>query len=151
MHSTSPPVAPSEFPPEPLGESPSRVIAIADLDRPVISTYFAALNAGDFPAAAALFAADGALQPPFSGPIVGAEAIKAYLAAEARGFMLYPQQATEQLLADGFTELQVGGQVQTPLFSVNVGWRFVLNPQQEISFVRVKLLASLEELVRLRR
>jgi Nuclear transport factor 2 (NTF2) domain len=139
MHS-----APSTAPPQDS-------IAIADLSQPVISEYFATLNAGDFQATAALFADDGALQPPFETPIVGAEAIAAYLSAEAKGFVLQPQQVTAQPLADGSTELQVGGRVQTPLFSVHVGWRFVLNSQQEICFLRVKLLASLEELVRLRR
>jgi hypothetical protein len=126
-------------------------IVIADLGQPVISAYFATLNAGDFQATAALFADDGALQPPFASPIVGAEAIEVYLDTEAKGFVLQPQQVTVQPLDDGCTEFQVGGRVQTPLFSVHVGWRFVLNSQQEICFVRVKLLASLEELVQLRR
>ena len=126
-------------------------IAIGDLHEPTIAKYFEAVNAGEFQTAAALFAVDGSLQAPFEQPIVGAEAIAAYLEAEAKGFELQPQQVTVQALEDSHTEYQVGGRVQTPLFSVNVGWRFLLNPHKEISFVRVKLLASLEELSKLRR
>ena len=129
----------------------TEAIAIADLNQPTLSNYFATLNAEEFQATAALFAEDGVLQPPFVTAIVGREAIATYLEAEAKGFVLHPQQVTVHPLDDGCTEFQVGGRVQTPLFSVNVGWRFVLNPQQEICFVRVKLLASLEELFKLRR
>jgi len=49
------------------------------------------------------------------------------------------------------TQIQVKGRVQTPLFSVNVGWIFILNPEQRISFARIKLLASPQELLSLRR
>ena len=124
---------------------------IADLNEPVISNYFQTLNAGEFQATAALFAKDGALQPPFETAIVGAAAIVAYLEAEARGLMLQPQRVTVHTLADGCTEYQVGGRVKTPLFSVNVGWRLVLSPQKQICLARVKLLASLEELFKLPR
>lgn len=120
------------------------------IDHPVITQYFESLNAGAFEATGQLFAADGALQPPFEEPIVGPAAIAAYLEAEAQGFILQPQQATTELREDGCTELQVVGRVQTPMFSVNVAWLFILNPDQEILLIKIKLLASLQELVKFR-
>lgn len=124
--------------------------ASQSIDHPVISQYFETLNAGAFEATRQLFAADGVLQPPFEAPIVGPEAIAAYLEAEAKGFILQPQQATKDLLEDGGTEFQVVGRVQTPVFSVNVAWLFILNPHQEILLAKIKLLASLQELVKFR-
>lgn len=126
-------------------------LPIADLDEPVISNYFQTLNAGEFQATVALFAADGALKPPFEPAIVGAEAIAAYLTSEAKGLVLQPQHVTVEVLEDGCTAYQVSGSVQTPLFSVNVGWQFVLSPQKQICWAKVKLLATLEELFKLPR
>jgi hypothetical protein len=124
--------------------------AIAGIDVPPILQYFAALNAGEFQRVSGLFAIDGALQPPFDAPIVGREAIAAYLNQEARGFMLHPQSGMAQALDNGCTEFDIVGQVQTPWFSVNVKWTFILSPAQEIFLVKVKLLASLKELLPLR-
>lgn len=128
----------------------SSAIAIAGVDDPVVLQYFAALNAGEFQRVSQLFAADGALQPPFDALVVGPAAIAAYLETEAPGFVLQPQVGSVQVLANGCTEFEIGGKVQTPWFSVNVSWRLILSPTSEIFLVRVKLLASLQELLPLR-
>lgn len=124
--------------------------AIAGVDAPTILQYFEALNAGEFQRVSELFAIDGALQPPFDDVIVGRAAIAAYLDKEARGFTLQPQSSVAQPLDNGCTEFDIVGQVQTAWFSVNVRWSFILSPDQEIFLVRVKLLASLKELLPLR-
>lgn len=125
-------------------------LEIAGISVPSILQYFEALNAGEFQRVSCLFAIDGALQPPFDEPAVGREAIAAYLDKEARGFVLKPQSGVVQALDNGCTEVEIVGQVQTPWFSVNVRWTFILSPDQEIFLVKVKLLASLKELLPLR-
>jgi len=124
--------------------------AIAGISHPTMSKYFAAFNAEDFRGASSLFAETGKLYPPFEAPVVGQEAIAAYLEKDAKGMKALPIQGTLQIL-DGDTEVKVSGKVQTSLFSVNVSWHFVLNSQAEIVTVRVKLLAALEELLHLQR
>lgn len=114
-----------------------------------VSSYFDALNAGDFQTVASLFAEEGALYPPFDGAVTGREAIVTYLEAEAKGLQLTPKQCITQLLDDGTHQCRVIGKVQTPLFGVSVGWTFVLNANAEILLVQVKLLAALEELLKL--
>jgi hypothetical protein len=123
---------------------------IVGIDQPVIERYFSTLNAGEFGATGHLFAQDGVLKPPFDPPCVGAAAIAAYLQAEARGFHLQPHQGTAEPLADGCTGYQVIGKVQTPLFTVNVAWQFVLNQEQKLVLAKIKLLASLQELTNYR-
>jgi hypothetical protein len=118
---------------------------------PVVALYFKTINTESFQAASQLFAIDGMLQPPFEEKIAGREAIAAYLEKEAKGFTLQPEHGSWQLLNDGNTDYQILGRVQTPWFSVNVGWQFLLTPNSEIAFVKVKLLASLQELAKLRR
>jgi hypothetical protein len=116
----------------------------------IVSRYFDLLNAGDFQAVAALFADDGVLNPPFDSPVVGREAIVQYLETEAKGLQVFPTQYRRERLEDGLEEYHVGGKVQTSLFGVNVGWKFVLNSAADILSVKVKLLASLEELLKLK-
>ena len=116
----------------------------------VVHRYFETFNCGDFEATANLFAADGVLYAPFEDPIVGTDAIALYLEAEAKGMQLEPQQAVIETLEDGKREIYVTGKVQTPLFGVKVGWRFILNSEVEIVAVTVKLLASTQELLNLR-
>ena len=118
---------------------------------PVILGYFERLNAGDFEGTAALFAADGAMLPPFESPVVGPDAIAAYLQQEAQGMQLYPREGIQQTLEDGYIQFQVSGKVQTPVFGVNVSWVLVLNPQRQIFSATIKLLASAQELALLRR
>jgi hypothetical protein len=117
-----------------------------------ILQYFEELNAGHFHEVAALFASYGVMYPPFEEGIVGPEAIAAYLQTEAKGMTLIPRRLIETTtLAPGQVQHEIFGQVQTPLFGVNVGWRFVLDDEARILAVGVKLLASLEELLNLRR
>ncbi|MBC7972768.1 MAG: nuclear transport factor 2 family protein [Verrucomicrobia bacterium] len=125
-------------------------LTIVGVNEPVISRYFETLNEGAFQATSQLFAADGEMQPPFEQAVVGENAIAAYLQTEARGFNLQPRQGVVQLLDDGCTEVQVVGKVQTPLFSVNVSWLFALNSEKKLLLVRIKLLASSQELLGLR-
>jgi len=125
-------------------------IKIAGITKPAVLRYFETLNAGDFEATANLFAEDGVLHAPFEEPIIGKSSIATYLKTEARGMQLEPQQGISQILEDGQIEVQVSGRVQTSAFGVNVGWLFLLNSQQEILAVTVKLLASPQELLNLR-
>lgn len=122
-----------------------------NLTEPVITRYFQTLNEGNFPETAKLFAVDGILQPPFESPVTGPEAIANYLQQEAREMKLSPLQETLEPTETGHIQAKIKGKVTTPLFTVNVAWVFVLNPQREIASVEVKLLASLEELVKFKR
>lgn len=126
-------------------------LTIEGITEPLLLRYFETLNAGDFQATAALFAADGQLYAPFEEPIVGQEAIAAYLQAEASGMRLLPHQGISQPLENEQIQFQVSGKVQTRWFSVNVSWTFVLNANSEIISATVKLLASPQELLALRR
>ncbi|TAG75492.1 MAG: nuclear transport factor 2 family protein [Oscillatoriales cyanobacterium] len=112
----------------------TRSINIVGLTKPALEQYFETFNAGDFEATANLFAEDGVLHAPFEEPIIDLE----------------PQQSASKILEDGTVEIQVSGRVQTPAFGINVGWVFLLNFQQEILSVTVKLLASPQELLTLR-
>ncbi len=123
---------------------------IEGIYEPAIEHYFETLNAGEFEATAALFAIDGMLYPPFEKPVVGREEIAAYLNREAHGINLQPKQGSAKVLENGCTEYQITGKVQTPLFSVNVAWLFILSPDQKIFVAKVNLLASLKELANLR-
>ncbi len=124
---------------------------IAGISEPTIARYFETLNAGDFEATGRLFADDGALHPPFENAIIGPAAIMAYLQTEAKGFKLQPMQGVTQPAANGCTDVQVNGKVQTPLFAVNVSWLFVLTSDQKLQCAKIKLLASPQELLTLKR
>lgn len=121
-----------------------------DICEPAVLGYFETFNKGDFEATANLFEAQGVINAPFAEPIVGKSAIGIYLKTESKGMKLHPQQGTSQTLEDGKIEVQVSGLVQTALFSINVGWVFLVNSQQEILSTTVKLLASPQELLNLR-
>ncbi|MEC4895966.1 MAG: nuclear transport factor 2 family protein [Oscillatoria sp. PMC 1051.18] len=126
-------------------------LTIEGITEPVILDYFETLNAGDFEGTAALFAPDGVMYPPFESAIAAAD-LADYLEAEAVGMTLYPQQGILKNLAeDRQIEVRVTGKVDTPYFSVNVAWSFVLNSEREILAVEIKLLASPQELLNLRR
>ena len=126
-------------------------LTIEGITEPVVLRYFETMNAGDYEATTALFADTGAMHPPFEEPIEGKEAISTYLKAEAKDMQLFPTKGIAEILEDDQTQVQVIGKVQTPLFGVNVSWIFVLNPEQEILTARIKLLASPQELLSLRR
>ncbi|MBM0741272.1 nuclear transport factor 2 family protein [Phormidium sp. CLA17] len=129
-------------------------IAIEGIDEPTILQYFERLNAGNFEATSQLFALEGMLQPPFEAMVIGQTEIAAYLQKEAKGFILLPQQGQQVLESENLenddTEFLVLGKVQTSLFTVNVSWTFVLNPNKQIVLAKVNLLASLQELMHLR-
>jgi hypothetical protein len=125
-------------------------IKIAGITKPTVLRYFETLNAGDFDATANLFAEDGVLHAPFEDPIIGSSSIATYLKTEARGMQLEPQQGVSEILEDGNVEVQVSGRVQTSAFGINVAWLFLLNSDQKILSVTVKLLASPQELLNLR-
>lgn len=126
-------------------------LTIEGVTEPAILRYFQTLNAGDFKSTASLFAADGAMLPPFESPVVGEDAIASYLQQEASGMQLYPREGICQEMEDGYVQFQVTGKVQTPFFGVNVSWIFVLNREREIFSATIKLLASPQELLNLRR
>lgn len=130
--------------------SPQEVTPL-NLTEPIITEYFETLNEGNFQATAKLFAIDGTLTPPFESPITGPEAIATYLQQEAREMHLSPLQETLEITETGHIQAKIKGKVKTALFTVNVAWIFILNRKKEIVSVEVKLLASLEELVNLKR
>ncbi len=126
-------------------------LTIEGINEPVVLRYFQTMNAGDYDATAALFEPTGAMHPPFEQPIEGQEAIATYLKAEAKGMQLFPRIGSIETLEDDRIQIQVRGKVQTPLFGVNVAWIFILNPEREILYAKIKLLASPQELLNLRR
>ena len=124
---------------------------IAGINNVTISRYFESLNTGDFSSTVALFAADGVMYAPFESGLVGSDAIASYLQQEALGLKAEPHQGIIESQEDNLVQIRVNGKVQMPLFGVNVSWLFILNSQQEIVSVKVKLLASPQELLNLRR
>lgn len=126
-------------------------IQIEGISHSVILKYFETLNAGAFDQTSALFAIDGVMQPPFEKPIVGREAIAQYLKQEAKGLIAEPRQGNSQILDNGCLEFQITGRVQTPVFGVNVAWQFILSPDRELFLAKIKLIASPQELLSLRR
>ncbi|MBW4578299.1 MAG: ketosteroid isomerase family protein [Tildeniella nuda ZEHNDER 1965/U140] len=128
----------------------SPTLTIAGVNEPVILRYFETLNEGAFQATGQLFAVDGEMQPPFEQAVVGTDAIASYLQAEAKGFSLQPREGTVKLLDSGYTEIEVAGKVQTPLFSVNVSWLFLVDSEEKLLLAKIKLLASPQDLLSLR-
>ncbi len=125
-------------------------ILIEGITETTITRYFETLNQGEFAATAALFTIDGELHPPFESAIIGQNAIALYLEKEALNLTLAPQAGIKENLDSEQTKIQVSGQVETPYFKVNVSWQFILNPSQKISYAKVKLLASPQELLKIR-
>ena len=120
-------------------------IVIQGIEESAIVNYFTTINREDFTATASLFAEDGQMLAPFEKPIVGREKITAYLAKEATGMKLLPQQGI--LETEEIETYKVLGKVRTSLFSVNVAWYFTLNPDSQLASARIKLLASPQELL----
>jgi hypothetical protein len=136
----------------PVSQSASTTdLTLEGITEPVVLRYFETMNAGDYEATAALFADTGVMHPPFEKPIEGRVAIANYLEAEAKGMQLFPRRGIAETPLNEQTQIQVTGKVQTPWFGVNVSWIFVLSPEQEILSTRIKLLASPQELLSLRR
>lgn len=99
---------------------------------------------------AALFTESGTLLPPFAQPVVGRTAIANYLETEAQGMQIDPLQVCFSRSTDQQVQAEITVKLHTPLFKVNVAWTFLLNSEAQIETVRVKLLASLQELFHLR-
>lgn len=139
-------------PSHPPDHPQATVSAIAGLEADsTVFQYFQTLNAGEFTATGALFAEEGVLHPPLDAAVVGPAAIAAYLAQEAKGMKLEPREVVVENLEDGQQQIEVKGKVHTSMFSVNVGWLFLLNPADKLLLAKVKLLASAQELLNLRR
>ena len=137
-----------------LNERPkqgNQTVKTINITKPVIQQYFETLNRGDFQGTANLFAPDGELNPPFESPVVGSQEIAAYLEEEATQMTLYPFKEAVETRETGETEAKIKGKVKTALFTVNVAWTFLLDQNDRIISVSVTLLASLEELVNLKR
>jgi hypothetical protein len=115
----------------------------------IIRCYFASFNAEDFDTTASLFAEDGLLRPPFDAVIEGRKEIAAYLRQEAKGMQIYPLKATLVDRTIDRCEYTVVGNAETPWFRINLTWQFIVNSNYEIVWTRVKLLASLQELLHL--
>ncbi|WP_414564993.1 MULTISPECIES: orange carotenoid protein N-terminal domain-containing protein [unclassified Anabaena] len=135
--------------------SQSPQFTIEGVTEPTVVKYIEAMNADNVDAAVALFANNGALQPPFQKPIVGRPAISAYLRDEGQGLVMKPTKGISESIEDGYTQHKITGTVETPWFGGNVGmniaWRFLLDPQGQIYFVAIDLLASPKELLNLTR
>ena len=115
-----------------------------------IDRYFSTFNQGKFDQTSQLFAPQGKLFPPFEEPIQGQAAIATYLANEADGMEAAPVQADIQSLEHDQQKVSVKGKVTTFVFKVTVVWDFILDAQHRILAVRINLLASLEELIKIR-
>ncbi|MGK7930199.1 MAG: ketosteroid isomerase family protein [Microcystaceae cyanobacterium] len=126
-------------------------LTIEGIEQPTILQYFDTLNGEKFTETAQLFSEQGVLYPPFEEGVVGQKAIAIYLETEAKGLKLFPKQGKITVSEEGYSLIEVKGKVETPLFGVNVGWTFELNPQEKINKVEVKLLASLQELLGLQK
>ena len=126
-------------------------IEIKGINEPTIQQYFQSLNASDYEKTASLFAESGIMHPPLESGIIGREAILKYLNKEAIDIKAYPREGTSETLEDNQTQIKVAGKVETPWFAVNVSWLFILNENLQILDVRIKLLASPQELLSLRR
>ena len=126
-------------------------IEIKGINEPTIQQYFQSLNAGDYEKTASLFAENGVMHPPFEYGIVGKDAILSYLNKEAIDIKACPREGTSETLEDNLTQTKVAGKVETPWFAVNVSWLFILNKNLQILDVKIKLLASPQELLSLRK
>lgn len=124
---------------------------IEGITEPTVERYFKTLNAGTFAETAALFTPDGVMKPPFESEVIGPGAIATYLEQEAKGIKLQPREGIVQPLEDGSRQVQVSGKVQTSVILVNVAWTFVLNDQDQLASATIKLLASPQELLKIRK
>ncbi|MEL6776426.1 MAG: nuclear transport factor 2 family protein [Cyanobacteria bacterium J06597_16] len=119
--------------------------------QPILS-YFDWLNQNKFEQVAELFAIAGVLVPPFERAIQGRCAIAQYLSDKAADMTVVPIECerSHNLEATDAIAYLIRGNVKTSAFMVNVAWRFDLNAASEITVVRVKLLATLQELIKFR-
>jgi hypothetical protein len=124
---------------------------IQGISEATIQEYFESLNALNYEKTVSLFAENGVMHPPFESGIVGRDAILSYLHKEAIDIKADPHEGVRSNLEENRTQIQVAGKVETPWFAVNVSWLFLLNQNLQILDVKIKLLASPQELLSLRR
>ncbi|MGV2829671.1 nuclear transport factor 2 family protein [Myxosarcina sp. GI1(2024)] len=125
-------------------------LIIEGITEPIVLNYFTTINHSRFDETAFLFAEEGVLHAPFTSPVVGREEIAAYLEAEAAGMKLIPERGIVEKTDSDLSLFTVMGKAQTALFSVNVRWQLLLDSDRHLAMVKVKLLASPEELLNLR-
>ena len=125
-------------------------IEIQGISELTIKQYFENLNSGNYENTASLFAENGVMHPPFESGIVGRDAIFNYLNKEAIDIKAYPREGVSEILPEDIIQIKVAGKVETPWFGVNVSWLFTLNENRQILDVKIKLLASPQELLSLR-
>jgi Orange carotenoid protein, N-terminal/Nuclear transport factor 2 (NTF2) domain len=147
-------VAEPVAPPKEISDT-NRITAIPGVENPIILEYMNNMNANQFDALIQLFAPDGGLQPPFQRPIVGNNEILRFFREDCQNLKLIPERGITEPTEDGYTQIKVTGKVQTPWFGqdvgMNIAWRFLLNPENQIFFVAIDLLASPKELLNLSR
>lgn len=127
------------------------LLNIEDIQSQIIHNYFFTLNENNFEEFAALFSPDGVLFPPFESAIVGRAAIFQYLQTTGIEVKAFPQSGTVQPENNDITVYQISGNVKTSYFTVNVVWIIELNAEQQIISAKIKLLATLEDLLRFKR
>ena len=131
-------------------------VAINAADRLVTEEYFRSFNENQFEQTAALFSEAGELVPPFESPIVGEQAILAYLEKEAGNITAFPERWEMKDQVGDRSHIVVTGKVNAIVFKVNVAWFFILtanggtSAHSRIERVRIKLLASPAELLGMR-
>lgn len=139
----------------PTPEEMRKKVSIEGLNNDTVSNYMDLLNANDFDNLIKLFLPDGALQPPFKKPIVGTDSILRFFREDCQNLQLIPERGVQEPSDGGFAQIKVTGKVQTPWFGagigMNVAWRFLLNPEGQIYFVAIDLLASPAELIKFAR
>ncbi|MEM6451432.1 MAG: ketosteroid isomerase family protein [Cyanobacteria bacterium P01_D01_bin.105] len=116
----------------------------------VVLRYFHSFNLGEYSQVASLFTEQGILYPPFEPPVVGPKKIADYLDKEADGMQVSLLSAKAEPLEQGRSQVDVTGKVTALVFKVNVTWRFELTSQHQIESVKVDLVATLEELLKIR-
>lgn len=127
------------------------LLNIEDIQSQTIHNYFLTLNENNFEEFAALFSLDGVLFPPFESAIVGRDAICQYLQNTGIEVKAFPQSGTVQPENNGITVYQISGNVKTSYFTVKVVWIIELNTEQQIVSAKIRLLATLEDLLRFKR
>lgn len=150
----------------------TEAVAVDTADHLVTEAYFRSFNENQFEQTAALFSEEGKLVPPFESPIVGEQAILAYLEKEAGNITAFPERwemkdgegdASQEGHCDTPQEwpcqrshIIVTGKVNAIVFKVNVAWHFTLTASNgtsapsQIERVQIKLLASPAELLGLK-
>lgn len=126
---------------KPFGTSPRAMATVSP-----ITSYFAALNGGDYATAAACFAPTGQLIPPFEQAITGPTAIARYLHKESPGMIF----TVEEMQAQGESHYYLRGKARSSWFNLSVAWEINLNGEGAIAQLQIHLLAKPEELLMVR-